>query len=71
MGKYNAITRKEYEQHLNENTPAVDSDEWIIDGQNKSRCYPNYGTTIRRCDPIGFEVGFKDWARQFNKPIRA
>lgn len=58
-------TRKAYEQHLNECSPAQDSDEWIIGGamRTKHMWKDQYGTAIRKYDPIGFEVGFKEWSR--------
>jgi hypothetical protein len=54
-------TKKEYEDYLNEVRPDYDSDEWIIGGTNRRRMYPNYGKALRMHDPIGFEVGFREW----------
>lgn len=59
-------TKKAYEEHLNNLSPSQGSEEWIIGGvirmaymwQNK------YGTAIRKYDPIGFEVGFKEWKNE-------
>lgn len=64
---YSKITRNSYVEYLNNYVPDIKSDEWIIGGKNRSGCYPKYGKAVRRCDPIGFEVGFQDWTRDTPK----
>lgn len=54
-------TKKQYEEYLNEIYPPYESDNWIIGGKNRKRMYPYYGKAIRKHDPIGFEVGFKEF----------
>ena len=56
-------TKKQYEEFLNECSPAQGNEEWIIGGtirmaymwQNK------YGTAIRKYDPIAFQVGYNEF----------
>lgn len=56
-------TRKTYEEYLNDFSPEQGSDKWIIGG--KIRTYHmslnQYGTALRKFDPIAFEVGYNDW----------
>ena len=60
------ITRKQYEFYLDNNAPPQGDERWIIGGvirmaamwQNK------YGATIRKHDPIAFEVGYQEWLRK-------
>ncbi len=54
-------TKKAYEQYLNEFCSNYESDEWIIGGKNRNKMYPNYGTAIRKYDPIGFQVGYREF----------
>lgn len=57
------VTKKKYEEHLNELSPEQGSEQWIIGGtirmaymwQNK------YGAAIRKYDPIGFNTGFNEF----------
>jgi hypothetical protein len=61
-----AKTKKAYEEYLNDNSPEQGSEEWIIGGtirmmhmwQNK------YGTAIRKYDPIGSQLGYKEFKTQ-------
>lgn len=61
-------TKKEYEQYLNECSPAQGSDEWIIGGVIRMALMwrSKYGTAIRKHDPIAFEVGFNEWKKSNN-----
>jgi len=65
------ITRNEndYEQYLNESyNPDYESEEWIIGGRNRAMTYfGKYGSAIRRHDPIGFIVGYREWLRNQNE----
>ena len=54
-------TKKEYEKYLNSISPDSDSEEWIMGGKNRCKFRENYGTMLKRYDPISFEVGFKEW----------
>lgn len=50
MGK----SRKDYEKYLNSISPDRDDEAWIIGGKNRYCGRENYGTMIKRYDPIGF-----------------
>lgn len=50
MGK----SRKDYEKFLNSISPDRDDEAWIIGGKNRYCGRENYGTMIKRYDPIGF-----------------
>lgn len=54
-------TKKRYEEFLNSIYPSYEPEEWIIGGKNRNRMYPNYGTAIRKHDPIGFSVGYNNY----------
>ena len=43
-------SRKDYEKYLNSISPDRDDE--------------NYGTMIKRYDPIGFSVGYREWVEQ-------
>ena len=53
MGK----SRKDYEKYLNSISPDRD-------GKNRYCGRENYGTMIKRYDPIGFNVGYREWVEQ-------
>lgn len=55
MGK----SRKDYEKYLNSISPDRDDERWIIGGKNRYCGRENYGTMIKRYDPIGFNVGYR------------
>lgn len=57
MGK----SRKDYEKFLNSISPDRDDEAWIIGGKNRYYSRENYGTMIKRYDPIGFNVGYREW----------
>lgn len=59
MGK----SRKDYEKYLNSISPDRDDEAWIIGGKNRYCGRENYGTMIKRYDPIGFNVGYREWVR--------
>jgi len=55
-------TRKDYENYLNEMSVSYDmcwfgGKNYFYDGRAK------YGSSMRKHDPIAFEVGFNDWSR--------
>ena len=55
-------TRRNYERHLNE--MSVSYEMCWIGGRNifyDQRC--KYGSSMRKHDPIAFEVGFNEWRR--------
>lgn len=60
MGK----SRKDYEKFLNSISPDRDDEAWIIGGKNRYCGRENYGTMIKRYDPIGFNVGYREWVEQ-------
>lgn len=60
MGK----SRKDYEKFLNSISPDRDDEAWIIGGKNRYCGRGNYGTMIKRYDPIGFNVGYREWVKQ-------
>lgn len=57
-------SRKDYEKFLNSISPDRDDEAWIIGGKNRYCGRENYGTMIKRHDPIGFSVGYREWAEQ-------
>lgn len=54
------MTKKEYEKYLNGMSPDSDSDKWIMGGKNRFCHRENYGTMMKRYDPIAFEIGFRE-----------
>ena len=58
-------TKKAYEEHLNSNSPS-DPDEYIIGGKMRFKYFwdDEYGTALRKYDPIAFEVGYNEWRRE-------
>lgn len=60
----NKKSRKDYEKYLNSISPDRDDETWIIGGKNRYCGRENYGTMIKRYDPIGFNVGYREWAEQ-------
>ena len=54
-------TRKEFEAYLNGMSPDKGSEEWIIGGKDRYRGRANYGTMLKRYDPIAFECGYREW----------
>jgi hypothetical protein len=57
------ISKKAYEEHLNEVGKSLGDDEFIIGGVMR-RNRNKYGELIRKHDPIGFNVGYNDWKRE-------
>lgn len=55
-------TRAEYENWVNQ-VPVADDDLRSNGGRIPDRTQ-NYGTWLRRNDPIAFEVGYQEWARE-------
>lgn len=53
--------KKEFEAYLNSMSPDSDSEKWIIGGKNRYCYINNYGTMLKRYDPIAFEIAFKEW----------
>ena len=58
-------TKKVYEEHLNKISPEQESEGWIIGGKMRiSHMWRGqWGTALRKYDPISFEVGFSDFKR--------
>jgi hypothetical protein len=58
-------SKKQYENFLNSISPVQGSEEWIIGGTIRYyHMWKNqYGTAIRKFDPITFEVGFNDFLK--------
>jgi len=59
-------TKKQYEELLNMNSPEQGSDKWIIGGKIRmAYMWKNqYGTAIRKYNPIGFQVGYNEFKTQ-------
>lgn len=58
-------TKKEYVEFLNGLVDADPGDDrWIIGGKNRYTGRRNYGTMLKRYDPVGFEVGFNEWRNE-------
>ena len=57
------LTKKAYEEYLNENSPEQGNEEWIIGGTIRMAhmWQKKWGTALRKYDPIGFEVGYREW----------
>ena len=57
------ITKKSYEEHLNEIGPPQGDAQWIIGGKIRMihMWQKKYGTAIRKYDPIGFRLGFNEF----------
>ncbi len=62
-------TKKNYEEYLNQNSPQQGSEEWIIGGKIRmSHMWKSqYGSAVRKFDPIAFEVGFNEWKLNINQ----
>jgi hypothetical protein len=56
-------TKKQYEEFLNECSPAQGGEEWIIGGTIRMAYMwkRQYGTAIRKYDPIAFQVGYNEF----------
>lgn len=54
------MTRKEFERMLNDNSPEPESEAWIIGGKNRYCHRENYGTMLKRYDPIAFSVAYRE-----------
>lgn len=52
-------TKKRYEEFLNSIAPSRDSELWIIGGKNRNGM--QYGTALRKYDPIAFECGYREF----------
>ena len=61
-------TKKAYVAYLNDIAlPEQGSEEWIIGGTIRMYyMWRNmYGEALRKYDPIGFQVGYNDWVREY------
>lgn len=60
-----AKTKKQYEEFLNSISPPQGSEEWIIGGPIRMLYMwkRQYGTAIRKYDPIAFQVGYNDFLK--------
>jgi len=58
-------TRKEYEEYLNEISPDYESTDWIIAGKRRNihAERKQYGTALRKLDPIQFSVMLNEYNR--------
>jgi hypothetical protein len=52
------LTKKAYQEHLNEIGENLTLDKYIIGGKMRSG---RYGNMLRKHDPIAFEVGYREW----------
>lgn len=61
-------TKGEYEEYLNNLSPVVGSEEWVIGGKERSYYMFRrlYGRAIRKYDVIAFECGYRDWKDSIN-----
>jgi hypothetical protein len=55
------ITKKEYEEFLNEVGESLSEENFIIGGEMRRM---KYGSALRKYDPTAFEVGFNDYYRR-------
>lgn len=55
------LTRKEYEEYLNNLNSEIQFKDFILGGKLRNGLY---GKLLRKYDPIAFEVGFNDWKRE-------
>ncbi len=53
-------TKQNYEKWLNEIGKSLSKEEFWFGGKNHHR-YGKYGTSMRKHDPIAFEVGFREF----------
>lgn len=60
------VSRKDFVAYLNGISPDRDSDEWIIKGKDRYTGRDNYGTMLKRYDPIAFEVAYREWMENQN-----
>ena len=60
--KKKKLTRKAYEEYLNETGESLSEDEFIIAGKQRTG---KYGGLIRKHDPIAFEVGYREWKSEY------
>lgn len=60
------LTKKAYQEHLDEMAPEYGSSLWIIGGTLRfaSMAANEYGKAIRKHDPVSFRVGYKEWVRE-------
>lgn len=55
-----ASKRKQYEEYLNAISPDGDDERWVIGGKSRYTGRENYGTMMKRYDPVGFEAELKN-----------
>jgi hypothetical protein len=62
------VKKSDFVYFLNTHSPEYESEEWIIGGILRCfhRMHSQYGNALRKHDPIGFNVGFKEYERKFN-----
>ena len=62
------ITRKQYQQYLNEIGESLSDEEFVIGGKFRKRyCNTKYGNALRKYDSIAFEVGYREYVNEHNK----
>ena len=58
------ITKKEYEEFLNEVGESLSKENFIIGGKMRRM---KYGTALRKYDPTAFNVGLNDYVCRIHK----
>jgi len=66
------LTKKEYEEYLNDLSPEQGDERWIIGGTIRmAHMWQNkWGTSIRKYDPIAFQVGYEEWVREVKHALK-
>jgi hypothetical protein len=55
-------TKKAFEQYLNDLQLEADHGRYIIGGKLRNEAFSReYGTALRKYDPIAFQVAFNEW----------
>jgi len=60
-------TEDDFIEYLNDVAPDYESDEWILGGKRREWYAKDglYGEAMKKYDPIAFEVGYRDWKREY------
>ena len=64
-------TMKEFEEYLNELTIPIDSTLWIINGNSRRNCYPNYGTALRRHNQYVFAIVYIRYCKNYIHKLKS
>lgn len=64
----NSITRIDFNNYLNDNAPAFESEEWIIGGKLRvqQRMAGNYAQALKKHDPATYE---KKWVEYYSTDV--